>query len=59
MSAPSILRSAGSLPPARRANVGRMSNMPVIASVLRAGGNLPGHQAMVGTRMPPSHVLPL
>ena len=42
MLAPSILRSPGTLPPASAANVGRMSNMPQMASLAVPAGILPG-----------------
>jgi len=59
MLAPSIFRSVGIFPPASVAKVGMISNIPKIASVFVSGAICPGHQAIVGTRIPPSQVLPL
>jgi len=58
-SRPSITGSAGSLPPATATKVGKRSMVPATASLALLGAILPGHQAIVGTRTPPSHVLPL
>ena len=59
MSRPSITGSAGSWPPASDTNVGNRSIVPATASQLVPAGIRPGQQAIVGTRTPPSHVLPL
>ncbi len=54
-----MLAIGGQLPAGQSTKVGSMSIMPVISSVAVPAGILPGHQAIVGSRMPPSHVLPL
>src|SRR4051794_34415700 len=59
MSWPSILLSVGVLPPASFTNVGRKSMLPTTASQALLAAILPGHQAIVGSRTPPSQVLPL
>ncbi len=59
MSRPSMTGSEGTVPPASVTNVGRRSIVPATASQTLPGAILPGHQARVGTRTPPSHVLPL
>src|SRR5690348_10729438 len=59
MSLPSMRRSAGTDPPASFTNVGSTSRLAVTASQVAPAGILPGHQAIVGSRMPPSNVLAL
>src|SRR5689334_4140205 len=51
--------SAGTLPPARVTKVGSRSIVPATALLTLFGAILPGHHASVGTRTPPSQVLPL
>ena len=58
MSFPSITRSAGTLPPARAANVGKMSSDTAIALLVDPAGIRPGQRARKQTRCPPSHVSP-
>lgn len=58
MSRPSIMAAAGTSPPASDTNVGNRSIVPANASHSLPAGTRPGHQAIVGTRTPPSHVLP-
>lgn len=55
----SNLRSAGILLPASTAKVGRMSNMPAIASVAVAAGILQAARRWWAHGCPPSHTLPL
>ena len=56
MSLPSILRSAGTSPPASFTSVGSTSISLIGASQAVPAAILPGHQAIVGSRMPPSQV---
>ena len=56
MSLPSITRSAGGWPPANFTRVGSTSISLITASQEAPGAILPGHQAMVGSRTPPSQV---
>jgi len=49
----------GTVPPARVTNVGSRSMLPATASHDAPAGTWPGHQAMVGSRIPPSHVVVL
>ncbi len=58
-SRPSITGSAGTTPPAMLTAVGSKSMVPATASQTLPGAIFPGHHATVGTRTPPSHVLPL
>ena len=47
------------MPPAIATQVGNRSIVPATASLTLFGAILPGHQARVGSRTPPSQVLPL
>lgn len=51
---PSMMRSAGNAVPVRAAQVGSRSMVVQISSEVLLAGMVPGHQAMVGSRMPPS-----
>ena len=51
--------SEGTMPPANFTHVGNRSIVPATAPQVVPGLMCPGHQAMVGTRTPPSQVLPL
>jgi len=51
--------SAGSVTPARLANVAMKSRQPTISELRRPGSIVPGHQAMAGTRLPASKSVPL
>ena len=58
MSRPSKVESAGSEAPASFAKVGKMSIEAATSLETRPAGMRSGHQAMSGTRIPPSQVLP-
>ena len=58
-SSPSTTRSDGTLAPAKRMLVVNKSMRLAMPGWRESDLILPGHHAMPGTRMPPSHVLPL
>ena len=57
-SRPSKIRSCGASPPLSFAKVGRRSMVVAISSETEPPGTVPGHQATVGSRIPPSQVVP-
>ena len=59
MSLPSMTRSEGTSAPASFAKVGRRSMAVISSGFSFPAGILPGQRMTVGSRMPPSKVLPL
>jgi len=55
---PSSTTPSGSGTPAAASTVGKMSIVPARASDVLPGAIRPGQRAIMGTRIPPSHVVP-